>query len=114
MAKEPSFEQVRANVEERQKAILWEDARKGGRSVDQFLWKGDPNAKPVQRVGLGVFGLTFLFLGFCLVSVSWEKDEWGGRIAGSLLGCAAILASIRLLRNAILRSARPDRGHKKG
>lgn len=114
MPKHQSFEQVRADAEERQKAILWEDARKGGKSVDDFLWHGDPEAKPIQRAGLVVFGLTFLLLGICLISVFWEKDEWGGKIAGALLGGAMVFASMRLLRNAFLRRTRPGQAHKDG
>lgn len=59
MEEEPRFEQVRAEIEAKQRSILWEDGLRNGRSVDEFLWRGDPKAEPIQRAGLVVFALTF-------------------------------------------------------
>jgi len=46
MEKEPRFEQARAEIEAKQKAILWEDGLRNGRTVDDFLWKGDLMQSP--------------------------------------------------------------------
>jgi hypothetical protein len=54
MEDEPHFEKVRAEIEAKQKSTLWEDGLRNGKSVDEFLWKGDLQAKPVQRAGLVV------------------------------------------------------------
>jgi hypothetical protein len=87
------------------KAILWPDALNGGKSVDEFLWKGAPNAKPIQRAGLVVFGLFFWLGGVFFIAVNWSKeDDWPARILGSLIGCASILISIRLMFNAFFKT----------
>jgi hypothetical protein len=101
--KEYGMEELRAEVEERQKAILWEDARRGGAGVDAFLWKGDPHAKPVQRAGLIVFACTFLLLGVCFVSIPFQKhfeDGWGMYFFIALI---LVLIAARLIRNVFLR-----------
>ena len=104
MEEKPSFEQIREDIEARQKAVLWEDARIGGRSVDEFLWKGDPKAKPIQRAGLIVFGLMFLFLAIAFASIPFHnhfEEVWPLEF---FFGFCALLISLRLFRNAFLRS----------
>ena len=98
-----SFDQVRQDIEARQKAILWEDARRGGVRVDEFLWKGDPHAKPVQRVGLILFALVFLSIAIVFASIPFEKnfdDGWPIEFIFALIG---FLVSLKLVRNAFLR-----------
>jgi hypothetical protein len=74
-----SFDQIRQDIEAAQNAILWEDARRGGASVDEFLWKGDPHAKPIQRAGLVIFALAFHSLAIVFASIPFEKNS---RMAG--------------------------------
>ena len=99
-----SFEEVRAEVESSQKSILWEGARRGGRSVDAFLWKGDPNAKPIQRMGLIVFALAFLLISIAAASVPFAKHFGDGWAVEFLMAAAALGISARLIRNALRRS----------
>jgi phosphotransferase system glucose/maltose/N-acetylglucosamine-specific IIC component len=114
MEEEPRFEQVRAEIEAKQKSILWEDGLRNGRSVDEFFWKGDPKAKPVQKAGLVVFAVFFWLLGVFLIASVWAREEWGGRFFGSLMGLAIVLVSIRLFFNAILKPKRhPDDGNSR-
>src|ERR1039458_1690714 len=40
------------DVQARQRATIWPDTLRGGRSVDSFLWKGSPDATKIQRVGI--------------------------------------------------------------
>jgi hypothetical protein len=80
--------------------------RKGGKSVDEFLWKGSPTAKPVQRAGLVLFAFMFLLLAIVFASIPFQKkfeDGWGVEFFMSL---CAFLISMRLLRNAFLRAPR--------
>jgi hypothetical protein len=102
----PEFDEIRKESEARQRAILWEDGVRNGKSVDEFLWKGDPNAKPIQRAGLIVFAITFWFLGICLIAIFWSKteDNWIGRLLGTLIGTGIVLVAIRLFLNAFRRS----------
>jgi hypothetical protein len=103
MKHEHNFERIREDVEASQKAILWEDARNGGKSVDAFLWKGDPKAKPIQRVGLVVFALFFLLPAVLLVATPFAKKLEDGSTICFFVAVVPLLISARLLRNAFLR-----------
>jgi hypothetical protein len=103
MEDEPTFEQIREDVEERQKNILWEEARRGGTSVDAFLWKGDPHAKPIQRAGLIVFGLMFLLFAITIASIPFQKDFEDGWPIEFFMAFLALLIALRLFRNAFRR-----------
>lgn len=108
MKDENGFDRIREDVEERQKAILWEDSLKGGRSVDAFLWKGDPKARLVQRIGLVVFAVAFLLISLACASIPFQKrfeDVWSIEFFALL----PFLVSMRLLRNACLRPPRQDK-----
>jgi hypothetical protein len=87
------------DIHGRQRNIVWPDTLRNGRAVDMFLWRGSPDATPVQRIGAWLFGLTFLGLGVSLFILA--------RHAGSRLICAAGLAGIflglRLCRNGSVK-----------
>jgi hypothetical protein len=62
------FDSMRDDLEAKQRATLYPDTVRAGRNIDEFLWKGDPKETKVQRAGLGVFALAYIFLGllfFC-------------------------------------------------
>jgi len=101
MANHPQFDEIREEIEAKQRTVLFEDGLRAGKSVDDFLWKGDPNAKPIQRAGLVVFGLTFWLLGILLIA-----------IIGSLIGSAFVLVAIRLFWNAFLRPNKISKDEK--
>ena len=103
MKNKHSLEQIREDIGARQKAVLWEDARRGGTSVDAFLWKGDPNAKPIQRIGLVVFAFAFLLFAITIASIPFQKKFEDGWSIDFLMALLASLVSMRLLRNAFLR-----------
>lgn len=76
-----------------------------GRAVDQFLWKGDPKATPIQRVGLFVFALMFLFLfvGFAVVMVVMlvrHEIYWQNILIVMMFITLSGIAGFRLLFNA--------------
>jgi hypothetical protein len=48
------------DVELRQRNTVWPDTLRNGMTVDGYLWKGNPNAPMVQRIGAVVWGLSFL------------------------------------------------------
>jgi hypothetical protein len=102
------LEQVRADVEDRQRNILWEDARRGGKSVDAFLWNGDPNATPVQRAGLVVFAIAFLLIAVFFGSIPFENHSEDGRAVEFLFAFFWLLISLRLFRNACLCAQEPS------
>ncbi len=47
-------------VELKQRNTVWPDTMLNGTNVDAFLWKGNPKATLVQRIGAVIFGLSFL------------------------------------------------------
>lgn len=95
-----NLNEIRADVEARQRATIWPDTLRNGRSIDAFLWKGDPNAKPVQRAGVVVFGHTFLLSS---IGIVFLPDRRNGSIIQLLFGIGGLLISLRLFRNALLR-----------
>lgn len=109
------LEQLRADLDARQRNTQWEDARKGGKSIDSFLWHGDPNAKPVQRAGLVVFAIAFLMFAVAFASIPFQKDFEDGWPFEFLLALCYLLISLRLLRNTCLRGQRaiPDHVRKR-
>jgi hypothetical protein len=103
MEDDHSFEQIREDVAARQRATVWPDTLRNGATIDAFLWKGDPNAKPVQRVGLIIFALFFLLLGLFLMAIPFQRDFEDGSSIVFLAALIPILLTVRLLRNAFLR-----------
>lgn len=103
MREDNDLERIRFDAESRQKAVLFEDARRGGRSVDEFLWKGDPNAKPIQRAGLVVFGLMFLVLGTCLAAILFAHEGTISKMIGAAFWLIGFYIGIRLLLNALFK-----------
>ena len=104
MNDEQNFEQIRRNAESNQKAILWEDQLRNGRSIDAFLWKGDPHARPVQRAGLVIFALTFLIFAVCFFLIGIEKKAVNDKTFYFCFTFLIFLLSGRLMRNAFLRA----------
>jgi hypothetical protein len=96
-------------LEERQRATVWPDTLRAGRSVDEFLWKGDPKATPVQRAGLLVFAALWFFL-FAMMTVLaikavLERDLMTTLI-GTVFGAAIGYVDFRLFRNAFCHKIR--------
>ena len=109
--KEYGMEELRAEVIEQQKAILWEDQLERNRPVNEFMWKGNPHAKPVQRAGLIVFACAFLLLAVCFVSIAFEKrfeNDASNKVFPLSFAVLLVLVSIRFIRNAFLRSKEPE------
>jgi hypothetical protein len=82
------------------------------RSVDELLWKGDPKASPVQRVGLVIYALMFLFLFVVLIViiVMIVKDgfDWISFLGVLMMGTLSGIFGFRFLFNAFRR----QRHHK--
>jgi hypothetical protein len=58
-----------------QQNTLWPDTMKNSSSVDEFLWKGSPDAPLVQRIGACIFGLTFILGGLGWFAAAYEKND---------------------------------------
>jgi hypothetical protein len=98
------------DVQARQRNTVWPDTLKNGRSVDGFLWKGSPDATPVQRVGSAIFGLAFLAAGFTFVYISVSRGGSGASLFIMLFGLFWIVIGCKLLANAfVTRSKNPNK-----
>jgi hypothetical protein len=105
------IDHIREEAEAKQRGILWPDMLRAGRSVDGFLWKGDPRATPVQRAGLVLFGLIFLSFAAIGIALGCALDDWAGRTIGIVLGSLAGIAGVRFMRNAFRHVARQEKSH---
>lgn len=85
---------VLTNFEKRQ-----EDS---GRSIDEFVWRGDPNARPIQRAALLLFS-ALLLLGtvMSIASVILQPEEVYVRVLILVLGGVLGAIGVRLFFNAL-------------
>ena len=81
----------------KQSNVEWPDAPKNAVSVDALLWKGSPNATTIQRIGIAVFGLTFLFCGIGFLAMIPHSAVL------VIIGIPFLLLGLRVLRNAFRR-----------
>ena len=71
-----------------------------------FLWNGDRNARPIQRVGLFLFAFLFLYFDFIVLSGAIENNFGDHWILIPVVALVVLFASLRLFRNAFLRSSK--------
>ena len=67
-------------------------------TLNEFLWKGDPNASRLQRIGASLFALFYLGAGLTFVYFAIEDRSLIVCILGfacSILGVKALLAAFR-------------------
>jgi fructose-1,6-bisphosphatase/inositol monophosphatase family enzyme len=87
------------SVKASQKNTIWPDVLRGGRSVDELLWKGARDAPLVQRIGAVILALAYVMVGLAFVSMSVEQGKW-------FIGAFAALLFIAggwFIRNALRR-----------
>jgi hypothetical protein len=64
------------DIKAKQKNTVWPGPLLNSRGVDEFLWKGSPDAPLVQRLGAWIFGVTFILLGAIFVDIAYERQSW--------------------------------------
>ena len=109
MKHDHQLDEIREDIEARQKAIVFPDTTRNGVTVDAFLWKGDPKATPIQRAGLIVFASFFLLIAVICAAIPFQDGRGTGWFFDALYALFAFLLSMRLLRNAFLKP--PKRRH---
>jgi hypothetical protein len=78
--------QVLEAVERRQRNTLWPDAMVNRSSTDSLLWNGSPKATKVQRMGIAIWGVTFLSVGaFFVFALAREQHSLIVAIVGSFI-----------------------------
>ena len=88
-------------IDRKQGASKWPETLEAGQSVDQFLWKGDPKATPVQRAGLAIYGVGFLFLFALAVVLLVVRPDGPDILGGLVIGIPSGIFAFRFLRNAV-------------
>jgi hypothetical protein len=109
MTQDSEIDRLREDLEERQRATVWPDTLRSGRRVDEFLWKGDPKATPVQRAGLAVFGAFWFFLfviAIVLVVKGALERDLTMAIIGAMFGAVIGYVDFRFFRNAFRHKSR--------
>lgn len=108
-------EEVISEVKKRQENLIWPSPLVNSKGVDGLLWKGDPDAPLVQRIGAVLFASAFGLIGIVFVGIAWEQRSFGSW----LFAAALFLLAIRIGYNAILKRRRAgshgpeDKGHPK-
>jgi hypothetical protein len=72
----PTQQNVIEEIKSKQRNVDFPDTLRNSRSVDEFLWRGSPNAPVVQRVAAWIFGLFFILAGIAFMNIAYEKRFW--------------------------------------
>jgi hypothetical protein len=94
-------------IESRQRNIVFPDTVRNGRSVDELLWKGSPDAPLVQRIGIALFGLTFAAGSVVFFWAALTRTEgWADMTASIAIGVGFLILGGHLCLNAFIRRKR--------
>lgn len=74
-SKNSDTDEVVAELRNRQRNTVWPDTMHNSKSVDEFLWKGSPDAPLVQRIGAWIFGLFFILCGLGWFAAAYERHS---------------------------------------
>ena len=94
---------------DRQKNIVFPDTTRNGRSIDAYLWRGNPDAPLVQRIGAFLFGFVCLGIGLVILSFARSDGPISDVILDVILSLASVALGIRVMANGFKR-----RKHKTG
>ncbi len=77
------------DMRDRQRNTVFPDTLRGGRSVDELLFKGVPHAPLVQRIGVLVIALSYVIIGVAFVLMTLEKKQWLTGLFAAVIFAAA-------------------------
>jgi hypothetical protein len=60
-------------IKAKQRNTVWPSPMINSRGVDEFLWRGDPDAPLVQRIAAWLFGLVFVLIGLGWFDIAYQK-----------------------------------------
>lgn len=106
MSHKSGLHRVLEGIDQNQRATTFPETLRAGRSVDEFLWKGDPKAPLIQRVGLFIFASMFLslFVGLIVVIVVMIiQRDWLNSLWVLVVATLSGIAGFRFLFNAFRR-----------
>jgi len=64
-----------SSIAQRQRNTVWPDVLRGGRSVDEFLWKGARHAPLIQRIGVTVLAIAYLMMSVVFTSMAFGNGD---------------------------------------
>jgi hypothetical protein len=70
------MEQLTADIEQKQRNTTFPDLMINASDADALMWHGSPRITKIQRVGVGLFGITFLIAGIGMVSDAHRHGSW--------------------------------------
>jgi hypothetical protein len=89
-------EQFAGEIRDRQSNVVWPGPLVNARLLGKLLWKGSQGTTAVQRIGLAIFGLTYLYVGLLVLALAKEKRSlWVAMAATPWLALGA-----RVIHNA--------------
>jgi hypothetical protein len=109
MTHRDSQERLIEDVTASQRNTLWPDAMVNSSSVDALLWKGSPKATRVQRIGIAIWGLTFVLIGSACEMGAYERQD----LFLMLFGLPCLALGTKLFLNAFKRSPKPMKAKKR-
>jgi len=74
-----------SSIAQRQRNTIWPDVLRGGRSVDEFLWKGARDAPLIQRIGAIVLALAYLMMAAVFTSMAFGNGDWLAGVSAVVL-----------------------------
>ena len=72
MSDKPEHKRINEDVETKQRGIVGSDMLRQSRSIDEFLWRGDRKAKPIQRAALCIYSIMFLSMRVKFLMLAWK------------------------------------------
>ncbi len=100
----PKQQTVIEDIKGKQRNFVFPDTLRNSRGVDEFLWKGSPNAPLVQRMAAWMFGLFFILAGVAFIDVAYEKHY----LIFGVLSIAWFLVGGKVFLNGFRRAGGPD------
>jgi len=106
-------QQLIEEVKRKQRNTVWPDTMVNGRSVDEYLWKGSPEAPLVQRVGAWLFGGLFMVSGVSMIEaireMSPDRKSPASVIVGVLIAVLFFGVGLKVFINGFQRRRRDHR-----
>lgn len=104
MSKKSEVDRIREQAEAKQRGVTWPDMLRQSRSIDEFLWKGHRDAKPIQRAALVLYSMMFLFVTVVFLIAAWKiNDDWLLRGICAAIACLLGVFCVRYAQNVFLR-----------
>lgn len=94
-SRDPIVEDITA----KQRNTTWPHVLRGGRAVDEYLWKGAKDAPMVQRIGAIILALAYLVV--AILFIGWTGNG-GGWLSG-LFSLCLIAAGAKIVHSATRR-----------